>query len=180
MRIRLVAVGKIKEKYLHEGLREYTKRLGAYARFEAIEVADEKVPDQPSPAEAEAIKAKEGSRLLAAAGFDAGGTGKAGKASGSMAARSGAGTIGVALDLRGAMWSSEDLAKHLAEWGLYGTSSVVFFIGGTLGLSDEVLAACKYRWCLSKLTFPHQLARLVVLEQVYRGFKIGAGETYHR
>lgn len=160
MRLRLAAVGKIKEKYIKEGLQEYEKRLGAYARFETIEVAEEKVPDNPSFNETEAIKGKEGSRLLAAtAGKD---------------------IVAVALDPQGEAWSSEDLAARIHEWGLYGQSQVVFYIGGTLGLSGEVLAACRYRWSLSRMTFPHQMARLIVLEQIYRAFKIIRGETYHR
>ncbi|MTV50627.1 23S rRNA (pseudouridine(1915)-N(3))-methyltransferase RlmH [Heliobacillus mobilis] len=158
--LRLVAVGKLKEKYLQEGLREYIKRLGAYARFEMIEVSDEKVPDNPSDAEANIIKQKEGARLLNAAGTKD--------------------FIGVALDPRGELWSTEDLAAHMRDWELYGPNQVVFFIGGTLGLAPEVLAVCKYKWSLSKLTFPHQMVRLILLEQVYRGFKVNRGETYHR
>ncbi|MZP29584.1 23S rRNA (pseudouridine(1915)-N(3))-methyltransferase RlmH [Heliobacterium undosum] len=160
LHIRIVAVGKLKEKYLKEGLQEYTKRLGAYSRLEIIEVPDEKVPDKPSDTEAEIIKRKEGDRLLATAGEKD--------------------FIGVALDPRGEMWSTEDLAEQMRGWELYGPNLVVFFIGGTLGLSKEVHAACKAKWSLSRLTFPHQLVRLILLEQVYRGFKVNRGETYHR
>ncbi|ABZ83576.1 conserved hypothetical protein [Heliomicrobium modesticaldum Ice1] len=160
LHIRIVAVGKLKEKYLKEGLREYIKRLGAYSRLEIIEVPDEKVPDKPSDTEAALIKRKEGDRLLAAAGDKD--------------------YIGVALDPRGEMWSTEDLADKMRRWELYGPNLVVFFIGGTLGLSKEVHAVCKAKWSLSRLTFPHQLVRLILLEQVYRGCKVNRGETYHR
>ncbi|MDD2421169.1 MAG: 23S rRNA (pseudouridine(1915)-N(3))-methyltransferase RlmH [Heliobacteriaceae bacterium] len=162
MRVVVAAVGRIKAPYLQAGLREYEKRLGAYVRLTILEANEEKVPDHPSANEARVIKSREGQRLLAAT------------------ARVTRDALAVALDPAGEMWSSEELAKRLSEWEVYGSGPVVFYLGGTLGLAPEVLATSRYRWSLSRLTFPHQLARLMVAEQVYRAYKIIRGEIYHR
>lgn len=159
MRITVVSVGKVKEAFLKEGVDEYTKRLRPYASLRLIEVPDEPVPDRLSVREAEQIKEKEGRRLLERLRPD---------------------DYVIALALDGAMWSSEELAAELARLATYGKSQVAFVIGGTLGLSPSVLKRADARLSLSRMTFPHQLVRLILLEQLYRAFKIQCGEPYHR
>lgn len=159
MQITVVAVGKLKERYLADGIKEYMKRLSSYARINIVEVADEKAPEKLSDAEMEQVKRREGERILQQIKTD---------------------QHVVLLDAGGEMWSSERLAAELDRWSTYGRSSVVFVIGGSLGLSDEVLRRADVVLSLSKMIFPHQLARLIVLEQVYRAFRINRGEPYHK
>jgi 23S rRNA (pseudouridine1915-N3)-methyltransferase len=155
----IVAVGKLKEKYLKQGIDEYRKRLSAYAKVEIVEVADEKAPENLSEADMLRVKEKEGGRILAALKPD---------------------QHVVALAIEGEQWSSEQLAKKLDSWATYGKSSVAFVIGGSLGLSDTVMNRANEYLSFSKMTFPHQLMRLILLEQVYRGFRINRGEPYHK
>jgi 23S rRNA (pseudouridine1915-N3)-methyltransferase len=152
-------VGKIKEKYLTAGMQEYLKRLTPYARVELISVADEPIPDGASPAQEEQVKAREGERILQ-------------QLDGSQ--------FVVALDGRGQPLSSEELAAFLAERALRGQSNLAFVIGGSLGLSGAVLERADYRLSLGRLTFLHQMVPLILLEQIYRGFKINRGEPYHK
>lgn len=159
MNIQIVAVGKLKEKYLVEGIAEYTKRLGPYAKLQLQEVPDEKAPDNMSAAEEEQVKVKEGERILALLKPD---------------------THVIALALDGAMWSSEELSSQLDRLGTYGRSSVAFVIGGSNGLSPAVLKRADAKLCFGRMTLPHQLMRLVLVEQVYRAFKIMRGEPYHK
>ncbi|MCL7747501.1 23S rRNA (pseudouridine(1915)-N(3))-methyltransferase RlmH [Halalkalibacter alkaliphilus] len=159
MNIQVVTVGKLKEKYLKMGIDEYTKRLGGYAKIEAIEVADEKAPEQASDAEMKQIKEKEGERILAKIHPD---------------------THVIALAIDGKMMTSEQLADNLDKLATYGKSKIAFVIGGSLGLSEGVLKRANESLSFSKMTFPHQLMKLVLLEQVYRAFRINRGEPYHK
>lgn len=159
MNISIITVGKLKEKYLINGINEYIKRMGPYAKVEVIEVPDEKAPEQLSDAEMVQIKDKEGERILAKVAQDA---------------------YVIALAIEGEMWSSEKLAKELDKLATYGRSKVTFIIGGSLGLSAAVMQRSDSQLSFSKMTFPHQLMRLILVEQVYRAFRINRGEPYHK
>lgn len=155
----IIAVGKLKEKYLKEGIAEYVKRLSAYAKVDIIEVADEKAPEERSEEEKRKVKQKEGERILAKISPD---------------------MYVIALAIDGISWSSEQFAKELDKLMTHGKSKIAFIIGGSLGLSGDVLARADVRLSFSKMTFPHQLMRLILLEQIYRGFRIMRGEPYHK
>jgi 23S rRNA (pseudouridine1915-N3)-methyltransferase len=157
--ISIVTVGKLKEKYLKTGIEEYLKRLSSYAKVEVIEIPDEKAPEELSAAEMEQVKQKEGERLLAKISPD---------------------VHVIALAIDGKMKSSEELADTLDKLATYGKSKIAFVIGGSLGLSDEVLKRADEKLSFSKMTFPHQLMRLILLEQIYRAFRINRGEPYHK
>lgn len=159
MQIQIIAVGKLKEKYLIQGIAEYAKRLGPYAKLSLIEVADEKAPEQLSANEELQVKAREGERILGHIKQD---------------------TYVIAMAIEGEMWTSERLAKHVEELGTYGRSQIAFVIGGSLGLSDEVLRRANMQLSFGRITYPHQLLRLVLVEQVYRVFRIVRGEPYHK
>jgi 23S rRNA (pseudouridine1915-N3)-methyltransferase len=159
MQIRIIAVGKIKEKYLQEGIAEYEKRLRPYAKVQIVEIAEDKRPLSASPAIESAAKVKEGERILAAIPE---------------------GSFVIVLDLKGQTWSSEELAASFREWELTGQNQLVFVIGGDLGLSPSVFVRSNLRLSLSKMTFTHPLARLLLFEQVYRAFRILRGEPYHK
>ena len=159
MQIRVLAVGKIKEKFLQEGIAEYEKRLRPYVKLHVVELADEKRPQPASPAiEAAAIE-KEGERILGAIPD---------------------GSFVIALDVKGKSFSSDDLAASFGERELSGQNQLAFIIGGDLGLSPAVLARSNLRLSLSQMTFTHPMARLLLLEQVYRAFRILRGEPYHK
>jgi 23S rRNA (pseudouridine1915-N3)-methyltransferase len=157
--ITVITVGKLKEKYLKQGINEYLKRLGAYAKVDIIEVPDEKAPEQLSVVEMEQVKNKEGERILAKINQDA---------------------HVIALAINGKMRTSEELADNLDKLATYGKSKIVFVIGGSLGLSDNVMKRANETLSFSKMTFPHQLMRLVLVEQVYRAFRIIRNEPYHK
>lgn len=159
MNISIISVGKLKEKYLKSGIEEYTKRLGSYTKITEIEVADEKAPEQLSEADMEIVKKKEAERILAKISPDA---------------------YVIALAIDGKMKTSEQLAKDIQSLMTYGRSKIVFVIGGSLGLHDEVLKRADEKLSFSKMTFPHQLMRLILVEQVYRAFRIMKGEPYHK
>ena len=159
MKITLITVGKIKEKYLKDAIAEYSKRLSRYCKLEIIEVADEKTPDQASETVEEGIRAKEGERILKYIKDD---------------------MYVVTLEIGGKMLSSEELAEKINSLGLAGKSSIAFVIGGSIGLGKEVLSRSDYALSFSKMTFPHQLMRVILLEQVYRGYRIINGEPYHK
>lgn len=159
MNIKIIAVGKLKEKYLKDAVNEYLKRLTAYAKVDVIEIADEKEPDNASAKDIEIIKNKEGSKILD-----------------KIKERE----YVILLDVEGKHISSEDLAGKLAELSLSGDSNLVFVIGGSNGVSEEVRKKADFKLSFSKMTFPHQLMRVILLEQVYRGFKINRGEAYHK
>ncbi|MBO4652622.1 MAG: 23S rRNA (pseudouridine(1915)-N(3))-methyltransferase RlmH [Lachnospiraceae bacterium] len=159
MKITILCVGKIKETYLRDAVAEYSKRLTRYTDLQIVEVADEKTPDGASAAEEAKIRRTEGERLLKAMKQDAY-------------------TIALAID--GKNLSSEELSGKIDELCVGGVSHICFIIGGSLGLSEEVLKECDYRLSFSRMTFPHQLMRVILLEQIYRAFKIRAGEPYHK
>ena len=159
MKITILAVGKLKEKYWKQAIAEYEKRLGAYSKIEMIEVPDEKAPETMSDKEIEQVKEKEGQRLLAKIKPQA--------------------TV-ITLEIQGKMLSSEGLAKELQQRMTQGQSDFVFVIGGSNGLHQDVLNRSNYPLSFSKMTFPHQMMRVVLIEQVYRAFKIMRGEAYHK
>ena len=159
MKITVIAVGKIKEKYLKDALAEYSKRLSRYCKLEIIEVADEKTPDQASEAAEDLIRAKEGERLLKHIRDD---------------------MFVITLEIGGKMLTSEEFADKIETLGVQGKSSIAFVIGGSIGLGKEVLKRSDFALSFSKMTFPHQLMRVVLLEQVYRGYRIMNGEPYHK
>jgi 23S rRNA (pseudouridine1915-N3)-methyltransferase len=157
--ISIVSVGKLKEKYLKLGIDEFTKRLTAYAKIELVEVPDEKAPEQLSELEMIQVKQKEGEKILSKISPD---------------------TYVIALAIGGKMKSSEELADSLDKLATYGKSKIAFVIGGSLGLSNEVLQRADEKLSFSKMTFPHQMMKLILLEQVYRAFRINRGEPYHK
>ncbi|MDQ0157855.1 23S rRNA (pseudouridine(1915)-N(3))-methyltransferase RlmH [Robertmurraya andreesenii] len=159
MNISIITVGKLKEKYLKQGIDEYLKRLSSYAKIEILEVSDEKAPEELSAVEMEQVKQKEGERILSKLHPD---------------------TYVIALAIDGKQKSSEELADSLDKLATYGKSKIAFVIGGSLGLSSEVLQRADERLSFSKMTFPHQLMRLILVEQVYRAFRINRGEPYHK
>lgn len=159
MNISIVTVGKLKEKYLKQGIEEYSKRLSAYAKIDIIEIPDEKAPETLSEQEMLQVKGKEGERILAKIPDDA---------------------HVIALAIEGKMKSSEELADTLDKLATYGKSKIVFVIGGSLGLSRDVMKRANDTLSFSKMTFPHQLMRLILVEQVYRAFRINRGEPYHK
>ncbi len=156
--ITILAVGRLKEKYLASGAAEYLKRLSAYARVEVVEVNDEGFAESLSTPELAKVKEKEGERLLK---------------------RLRQGTFLIALDLRGKPFSSEEMAEVLGKNALEGKGDLTFIVGGALGLSEKVLERADLRLSFSRMTFPHQLMRIILLEQIYRWFKIHKREPYH-
>ena len=158
MKIAVIGVGKLKEKYFVMAVEEYVKRLSRYCRLELVETADEKTPDGASPAEEERIKRLEGERILKAVREE---------------------DYVIALAIQGEALSSEELAQKLQDLSIRGRR-IVFIIGGSLGLHDSVLARADMRLSFSKMTFPQQLMRVVLLEQIYRSFRIIKGEPYHK
>ena len=161
MKVTVVAVGTVKEKYLQQGIDDYARRLRPYAAVEIVEVKEEKVPERLSAAEAAQVLEREGVRLLQR-----------------LPAPSPSTKV-IVLDLHGKQLSSEEVAARLADWAAYGAGHWYVVIGSSLGLSDRVRARADWLWSFSRLTFPHQLMRLLVLEQLYRAFKIQRGEPYH-
>lgn len=159
MNIKVIAVGKIKEKFMKEGINEYSKRLSRYTSLKIIEVNDEKAPENLSQKDVEIIKNKEGDKIIQ----------KLPQSS-----------YIIALTLDGKELSSEELSEKMEEIMLGGQNDITFIIGGSLGLSDEAINKSNYKLSFSKMTFPHQLMRLILLEQVYRGFKIMRSEPYHK
>ncbi|AGK99458.1 23S rRNA (pseudouridine(1915)-N(3))-methyltransferase RlmH [Clostridium pasteurianum] len=159
MNITLITVGKIKEKYLRDAIDEYRKRLSRYCKLDIVEIQDGKTPDNASLKEEESIKDKEGEGILKYVKDN---------------------MYVVALDLKGKMLSSEELSDFVKDLGIKGESNMAFVIGGSLGLSSAVLNRANYKLCFSKMTFPHQLMRVILLEQIYRGFRIMKGEPYHK
>ncbi len=159
MNISIITVGKLKEKFLKQGIDEYVKRLSAYAKIDIIEVPDEKAPEVLSEAEMDQVKEKEGERILAKIGQD---------------------TYVIALAIDGKMKSSEQMAADLDKLATYGKSKIAFIIGGSLGLSEAVLKRSNEKLSFSKMTFPHQLMRLFLVEQIYRSFRINRNEPYHK
>ncbi|MDT2809689.1 23S rRNA (pseudouridine(1915)-N(3))-methyltransferase RlmH [Enterococcus asini] len=159
MNIKLITVGKLKEKYLVQGINEYVKRLGAYGKIQIIEVPDEKAPENLSEAQMIQVKEKEGERIL-------------GKIKD--------GEYVFALAIEGKNPSSESFAKQLEQLQIQGKSQFVFVIGGSLGLSQAVMQRSNAQISFGKMTYPHQLMRLILVEQIYRAMRINHGEPYHK
>ena len=158
MKITIVCAGKIKEKYLTAGINEFLKRLKPMAQVEILEVHEEKMPDNPSAAEKQQVLQKEGEKLLKLVP---------------------SGSYLFVLDVYGEELSSEELAERIDKLGVSGRSSLTFLIGGAFGLSKEVRQAADMKLSFSRLTFTHQMVRLLLVEQIYRAFKINRGEKYH-
>lgn len=159
MKLTVLCVGKLKEKFMRDAVAEYEKRLTRYVKLDVVEVADEKTPDGASEKEEERIREKEGERLLRQIKED---------------------DHVVALAISGKQYDSLAFARRLDGFALCGRSRVVFVIGGSLGLSEQVLARADEEISFSKMTFPHQLMRVILLEQIYRGYRIIRGEPYHK
>ena len=159
IRVSVIAVGKLKEKYLRDACVEYTKRLGAFSKINIIEISEERCSDNPSPSEIEQVKNKEGARILS---------------------RIPKGAYVIPMCIEGTQLSSEEFSRKLDEISLSGFGEVVFIIGGSFGLSDEVKRAGKIRLSFGKLTLPHQLMRVILLEQIYRAFSISNNSKYHK
>ena len=159
MKIRVIGVGKIKEKYIEAAIKEYSKRLSKYCNLEIIEVKDEKAPENLSKKEMEMIKNNEGNRVLMKIPVN---------------------SYIIALEIDAEPLSSEGLSGKIEGLMIDGVNDITFIIGGSLGLSKEVIDKSDFKLSFSKMTFPHQLMRLILLEQVYRGFRIIRGEPYHK
>ncbi|MBM6773292.1 23S rRNA (pseudouridine(1915)-N(3))-methyltransferase RlmH [Ligilactobacillus agilis] len=159
MNIKIIGVGKLKEKYLKQGIAEYAKRLGKFCKFEIVEVPDEKAPEKLSVAEMEGVKEKEGERILAKIKDK---------------------EYVYALAIEGKERSSEEFAQEIAQLTTYGRSDITFVIGGSLGLSPAVLKRAETKISFGRFTLPHQLMRLVLSEQIYRAFMINNGSPYHK
>lgn len=159
MKITVLCVGKVREKFYSDAIAEYMKRLGRYCTPEIIEVQDEKTPDGAAEAINRQIKEKEGERLLS---------------------KIKDGAYVIALAIKGKKFSSEELAKKIEQIGVDGFGHIILIIGGSLGLSDAVLKRSDLQLSFSDMTFPHQLMRVMLLEQVYRSYRIISGEPYHK
>jgi 23S rRNA (pseudouridine1915-N3)-methyltransferase len=159
MKITIITVGKLKEKYWKDAIGEYVKRLGRYCNFQILEVSDEKTMEQPSFQEAEIIKDKEGTRILKALKDD---------------------MFVITLEINGIHLSSEEFAYKIQTLQIKGNSHICFIIGGSLGLHQMVLKKSNYSLSFSNMTFPHQLMRVVLVEQIYRCFRIINHEPYHK
>lgn len=159
MKITLVTVGKIKEKFFEDAIKEYSKRLSRYCKLEILQVADEKTPEGASESVELQIKEKEGQRILSLIRDDA---------------------YVIALAIEGKMLDSEELAERIEKLGVSGISQIVFVIGGSLGLSAQVMKRADYALSFSRMTFPHQLMRVVLLEQIYRSYRIMNHQPYHK
>ena len=159
MNIELICVGKLKEKYLKQGIAEYMKRLGAYANISIVEVADEPTADQMSDTEIDQVLAKEAEKIKA---------------------RLDPQRKVIILAIEGKVISSEDLAQQLDQYATYGNSKVTFIIGGSLGLANELKKSADLSISFGRITLPHQLMRLVLMEQIYRAFRINKGHAYHK
>lgn len=159
MKITVITVGKIKEKFTRDAIAEYAKRLSKYCKLEIIEVADEKTQENASEIVCNQIRQKEGERILKYIREDA---------------------FVVTLEIKGKLLTSEELAEKIEKLGVQGTSHIIFVIGGSIGLSQEVMKKSNFALSFSKMTFPHQLMRVILLEQVYRSYRIISGEPYHK
>ena len=158
LKINVICVGKIKESFFRDAISEYSKRLSRFCALHIIEISDEKIPEKPSSIIEETIKEKEGRMILPYLRKDC---------------------YNIALDLKGKQYDSVELSQKISNLSLY-NSTINFVIGGSLGISKKVLEICNESICFSKLTFPHQLIRIFLLEQLYRSFKIANNETYHK
>ena len=159
MKITIIAVGKLKEKYFKDAVNEYSKRLGRYCKFDIVEVADEKTPDAASENEKNLIRKKEADRILKHISDDA---------------------HVITLEIDGKMPDSVQFSEYVENLGIKGKSHIVFIIGGSLGLHTDVSSRADYKLSFGRMTFPHQLMRIVLLEQIYRAYRIINNEPYHK
>ncbi len=159
MNIKIICIGKLKEKYWIQATEEYLKRIGRFAKIEVIELKETRISDKPSAAEEESVKRSEGEEILKKIKKD---------------------DYCITLEIKGKQLSSEEFAGSLATLALEGKSSIAFVIGGSLGLSQEVSKRADFKLSFSPMTFPHQMMRVILLEQIYRCFKINNNETYHK
>lgn len=159
MNVQIICIGKLKEKYWTEAVSEYAKRLSRYCTFEIVELKESRLPDKASPAEEESVKTEEGKAILKAIKD---------------------GTYVISLELSGKQLSSPEMADLVDGLSINGKSNIAFVIGGSLGLSSEVSKRADYKLSFSKMTFPHQMMRVILMEQIYRSFKIIRNETYHK
>ena len=159
MKITILTVGKIKEKYLKDAIAEYAKRLSRYCKLEIVEVADEKTIENASQILETQIRDKEAERLMKYIREDA---------------------YVITLEIKGKQLTSEELSEKINQLGIQGKSHIIFVIGGSIGLGDEILKRSDYALSFSKMTFPHQLMRVILLEQIYRSYRIINGEPYHK
>lgn len=159
MNINIITVGKLKEKYLKLGIEEFSKRLSKYCKLDFVELDDEKCPENLSEKDMLIVKDKEGKKILSKIKNN---------------------SYVIALAIDGKNLSSEELADTISNLGVRGHSHITFIIGGSLGLSDEVLKRADYKLSFSKMTFPHQMMKLILLEQIYRSFRINNNEPYHK
>lgn len=159
MRVTILTVGKIKESYLRDAIKEYAKRLGKYCKLEILEVTDEKTPDSLNTTAAELVRKKEGERLLKSFPKDA---------------------YIITLEISGKQLTSEEFSQKIENLAVQGVSHLVFVIGGSLGLGQNILQKSDFAMSFSKMTYPHQLMRVILLEQIYRGYRIANGEPYHK
>lgn len=158
LHINIICVGKIKETFFRDAIQEYSKRLSRFCSLSITEIADEKIPDKTNEKIENDIKEKEGNNILSHIKKD---------------------SYVIALDLKGKEFDSIAFSKEISNISI-SSSNITFIIGGSLGISNKVLSACNEKICFSKLTFPHQLIRIFLLEQLYRAFKISNNETYHK
>lgn len=159
MKITVISVGKIKEKYFRDALAEYEKRLSRYCKLEIIEVEDEKTPDRASETQEDQIRAKEAERILKYVKDEA---------------------YVITLEIAGKMYDSVEFSQKLQTLGIHGVSHLQFIIGGSLGLHEKVCRRADMAVSFSKMTFPHQMMRVILLEQIYRSYRIMNGEPYHK
>lgn len=159
LHINIICIGKIKENFFKDALQEYNKRLSKYCNLKILELPDEKVPLKINDKITSSIKKKESNNIISNLPKD---------------------SYIICLDLKGKQYSSEEFASHINDISINIKSNITFIIGGTLGISSELLNICDEKICFSKMTFPHQLIRVFLLEQLFRSFKILNGETYHR
>lgn len=159
MNINIIAIGKIKEKFIKEAIKEFEKRLSRYCKLSIIELEDEKAPQNLSLKDMDIIKDREGDRILSKLNPT---------------------SYIIALDIKGKSLSSEDFSEKIENLMVEGNNDITFIIGGSIGLSKEILGKSNYKLSFSKMTFPHQLMRLILLEQIYRGFRIMKNEPYHK
>lgn len=158
LNIQIICIGKLKEHYLKLAIDEYSKRLSRYCKLHILELPDEKIPENLNPTLCNDIKTKECNNIIRHLKKD---------------------SYIIALDLNGKQFTSEAFSSEIERIAMT-SSNITFIIGGSLGLNDELLATCNQKICFSKMTFPHQLIRIFLLEQIFRAFKISNGETYHR
>ena len=159
MNIQIICIGKLKEKYWTDAIKEYSKRLSRFCTLEIVELKESLLPANASPADEEKVKFEEGKEILKAIKD---------------------GTYVITLEIKGKSLSSEELAQKIDDLGIMGRSNVAFVIGGSLGLSPEVSKRSDFKLSFSKMTFPHQMMRVILLEQIYRSFKINRHEAYHK